>query len=218
MAKLKVLLTGGNGDIGSMIAEELAKYDLDIISPSRNTLNISEPSSIDNFMQDANFDIIINNAGINNPKIVLECNDLNDVMQTNFYGPYHIIKKTLPYMIKKQYGNIINMGSIFIDFTKNGRSAYSISKNALHALTKSIAVEYGSYGILCNTVSPGFVDTKLTHKNNTPETINKILSEVPLQRLATTKEIAKLVVYLCTQNSFITGQNIVIDGGFSCLG
>jgi 3-oxoacyl-[acyl-carrier protein] reductase len=96
-------------------------------------------------------------------------------------------------------------------------SVYSVTKAGLNALTRSAALEFATYGILVNAVCPGYVGTELTFANNSPEQLAGIASSIPLQRLAQPDEIAKLVVFLCSQdNTYLTGQSIIIDGGFTC--
>ena len=119
-------------------------------------------------------------------------------------------------MVKQNYGRIINIGSIWIDIAKPKRAAYSASKSALHSLTKSLTSEYAFNNILTNTISPGFIGTALTYQNNTQEELTLLSSQVPVGRLGTTEEIAKLVYFLTIENTFITGQNITIDGGYTC--
>ena len=88
----------------------------------------------------------------------------------------------------------------------------------MNGLTRTAAIELGRYGILVNAISPGYIDTDLTRQNNTPEEIKKIIATIPLGRMAETKEIAEFVEFLCSEkNSYITGQTLVIDGGFTCL-
>ena len=99
---------------------------------------------------------------------------------------------------------------------REGRSAYSISKAGLEALARSAALEYSKFGVLVNVVAPGFVLTDLTAKNNTPEEISNLTSQIPLNRLAKPEEIASLVSYLASKkNTYITGQTINVDGGIS---
>jgi 3-oxoacyl-[acyl-carrier protein] reductase len=119
-------------------------------------------------------------------------------------------------MTANKYGRIVNIGSIWIDLAKPDRLAYSASKSALHALTKALAAEYSAFGILANTVSPGFIATDLTYKNNTKEDLNALIQKVPVCRLGNPDEVAKLVYQMTIENTFITGQNITIDGGYSC--
>ena len=98
----------------------------------------------------------------------------------------------------------------------SGRAAYSVSKFGIDGLTTSLAAEHASNGIIANCVSPGFIDTELTHKNLTESEIIGILSKVPLNRLGSVEEVAKFVLWLASEeNTFISGQNIAIDGGFT---
>lgn len=221
MHNKRVLVTGGNGDIGNCIVNIFNVNGFSVDSPSRNVLDLSNSDNILN--QEFNYDIVVNCAGINEIKKLSDIdssdsNNLINTMNINFFAPYNILKLCLPHMVKNKYGRIVNIGSIWEKFTKEGRSSYSISKSALHALTKSIAVEYGKHGILCNTISPGFIDTKLTTKNNNDDDITKIIETIPIGRLGKPEEVATFVYQLCVNNTFINGQNIFIDGGYSCLG
>ena len=119
-------------------------------------------------------------------------------------------------MQKNKWGRIVNISSAYSFLAREGRSAYSSSKAGLDALTRSLAVEYSSDNILVNSVAPGFVDTELTRKNNSKSEIEKICSSIPMRRLASSDEIAKIVFFLSSEeNTYITGQTIVADGGFS---
>lgn len=213
----KVLVTGGSGGIGNSIVSNFRSAGFDVTAPDHSQLNLLTMTSSD---IDWKFDIVVNCAGVNVP-LPFDSSDkfeseLQTTLQINLLAPAHIISNCLPYMISKQHGRIINIGSIWSDFAKVNRSAYSMSKAGLHSLTKSIAVEYGRYNILCNTISPGFVDTPLTAANNTEREIVELIKSVPLGRLALPHEISKLVYQLTVENTFVTGQNIVIDGGYSC--
>jgi 3-oxoacyl-[acyl-carrier protein] reductase len=120
-------------------------------------------------------------------------------------------------MIQQRLGHIINIGSIWSNIAKEKRAAYSASKSALESLARSITSECGKYGILANTVSPGFILTDLTKQNNTDDQIKELENNIPLNRLGTVNDIANFIYFLATQNSYITGQNIIIDGGYSCV-
>lgn len=207
----KVLVTGGNGEIGSKIVETFKTFGYYVFSPSRKELDLSK----DFDLIDNEFDIVINNAGINPLKSITDVNDL-EVLQVNYLSHLKIIQKIIPYMINKKYGRIVNVGSIWVENSKHNRSAYSASKSALHSLTKSLTSEYSKYNILTNTVSPGFVSTRMTYQNNSDDEINKIIENIPVGRLANPQEVADLIFFLTTKNNYITGQNIIIDGGFSC--
>jgi len=209
---MKILITGGSRGIGSDISEIFKKNGHEVIAPTREELDLSQPFS---FIPDK-IDILINNAGINIIDSIFEGENYEEMMTVNYFSPLRLFKLCLPYMKKQNYGRVVNIGSVWVDYAKPGRSSYSASKNALHSLTKAITAEYGTYNILANTVSPGFFITDMTFQNNTEEDLKNLRSKIPLGRLGYTKEVADLVYFLTVQNSYISGQNIVIDGGYSC--
>ena len=209
---MRILVTGGSRGIGKDICDKFIKEDHEVIAPTREELDLSQPLS---FIPDK-IDVLINNAGINLIDSVFDGENYEEIMQVNYFSPLRLFKLCLPHMKKQNYGRIINIGSVWVDYAKSGRSAYSASKNALHSLTKSITSEYGAYNILANTVSPGFFITDMTLQNNTEEAIKELRSKIPVGRLGYTNEVADLVYFLTIRNSYISGQNIVIDGGYSC--
>lgn len=208
---MRVLVTGGSRGIGKEICDVFAKKGHEVIAPTREELDLSKPiiATYDKI------DILVNNAGINRIKPILEADDL-ETMQINYFSPLSLFKNCLPHMQKQYYGRVVNVGSIWVDFAKSGRSSYSASKNALHSLSKAITAEYATYNILANTVSPGFILTDMTKQNNSEDDLRNIRSKIPLGRLGNPNEIACLVYFLSVENSYISGQNIVIDGGYSC--
>lgn len=208
---MRVLVTGGSRGIGKAIVDLFIVNGHFVYSPTRNELDLTQPINL----KHREFDIVINCAGIN-PIKTLDYIDDNDVMLVNYLSPLEIVQQCLPHMVDQQYGRIINIGSIWIDTAKPGRLAYSASKNALHALTKAITAEYGHWNVLTNTISPGFIETELTYQNNTPEDLLKMIHNIPASRLGKPEEVARLVYQLTVENTFISGQNIIIDGGFSC--
>jgi NAD(P)-dependent dehydrogenase (short-subunit alcohol dehydrogenase family) len=208
---MRVLVTGGSRGIGKAIVNKFEKHGYVVYSPTREDINLSNKVSL-KFKE---FDIIINNAGINPIKPVTEISN-EEVMRVNYLSPLEIVQQCLPFMINQNYGRIINIGSIWIDSAKPGRLAYSASKNALHSLTKALTAEYAQYNILSNTISPGFIGTDLTYQNNTKEEIALLSKQIPVGRLGLPEEIAKLVYTLSVENNYIAGQNIIIDGGYSC--
>ncbi len=209
---MRVLITGGSRGIGSDICEIFKKYGHEVIAPTREELDLSQLFS---FIPDK-IDILINNAGINLVDSIFEGENYEEMMTVNYFSPLRLFKLCLPHMTKQNYGRVVNIGSVWVDYAKPGRSSYSASKNALHSLTKAITAEYGTYNILANTVSPGFFITDMTFQNNTEEDLKNLRSKIPLGRLGYTNEVADLVYYLSVNNSYISGQNIVIDGGYSC--
>lgn len=209
---MRVFLTGGSRGIGLAIKNTFEKNNHIVFSPTRKELDLSEEIRL----SDTEFDIVINNAGINPLKSILDITD-DEVMRVNYLSPLKIVQQCLPHMISNNYGRIVNIGSIWIDLAKPERLAYSASKSAVHSLTKYITSEYAKFGILANTISPGFIATELTYKNNSEQDIQNIVNRVPVGRLGNPEEVAKLVYQMTVENTFISGQNIIIDGGFTCV-
>jgi 3-oxoacyl-[acyl-carrier protein] reductase len=119
-------------------------------------------------------------------------------------------------MRKNQWGRIINISSIFGVVSKEFRAPYSMSKFGLDGMTAALAAEVAADGILANCVAPGFIDTELTRSVLGESGIAAITAGIPIGRLGQPEEIAALVAWLVSpENTYISGQNIVIDGGFS---
>lgn len=163
-------------------------------------------------------DVLVNNAGINKNLPFVEINpvEFQRIQQVNVFAPFLLCQAAIPGMQRKGWGRIVNISSIWGIIGKEHRASYSASKFALDGLTLSLAAEHAADGILANCVAPGFTDTELTQRMLGDEGIRKILTTVPIRRMANVEEIARFVVWLgSTENSYITGQNIAIDGGFS---
>lgn len=214
-----VLLTGGSRGIGKGIKEIFENQNHTVISPSKLEMDLSDVESVKSYLNTIkDIDIIINNAGINYLNNIENetIETLNKTLNINYLSPFTICQHFLPLLKNKNYGRIINIGSIWVDYAKSLRGSYSASKNALHSLTKTIVSEYSEYNILCNTISPGYISTDLTFQNNTKEDLDIIKNQIPQKRLGTIDEISKLVYFLTIENTYINGQNIIIDGGYSC--
>ena len=164
------------------------------------------------------FDILINNAGINtnNPFSAIRSADYDSIQEVNVRSVFRLCQAVLPAMRRKQWGRIVNIASIFSVISKEHRATYSASKFALDGLTTGLAAEVAAEGILANCVSPGFIDTDLTRKNLGEDGIRELVARVPIRRLGQPGEVAALVAWLAgPENTFVSGQNIVIDGGFT---
>jgi len=164
-------------------------------------------------------DILINNAG-ENPICEIESlpyDTFERALRVNLSAPLLLMQAVLPHMRQQQWGRIVNIGSCYSVVSRPGRGAYGAAKSGLTSLTRTAALEFARDNILVNAICPGFVETDLTHKNNTAEQINMLRGQIPLGRLASPEEVATLVLFVASpQNTYITGQNINIDGGFLC--
>jgi 3-oxoacyl-[acyl-carrier protein] reductase len=120
-------------------------------------------------------------------------------------------------MIKNSWGRIINISSVFGVVTKEKRFSYTTSKSGLIGMTKTMALDLAPHNILVNSISPGFIDTELTRNILSPAEIDQIVSQVPLKKLGQPSDVAQLTLFLASPlNQFLTGENIMVDGGFSC--
>lgn len=215
----KVLITGASRGIGCSIAGRLEKEGIyEILAPTRKELDLSNLDSITNyFKRNKDIDILINNAGINILSEVdsIEENDLAEMLRVNLEAPFMLLKYSVPNMKKQKWGRVINISSIWGQSSKEKRSMYSATKFGLNGVTKSLARELGEYNILVNSICPGFVNTELTKKNISAEVASELKKDIPLARFAEPEEIAEFVAFLVSEkNSYITGQAIIIDGGF----
>ena len=221
MEKRNVLITGGSRGIGAAIAARFAADGHRVVTPRRAELDLNNLDSLPEFLrlQETPFDILVNNAGINflNELPNVQLADWEMMLRVNLTSPLLLTQAVSIGMKAKGWGRIVNLSSIFSFVTKEGRAAYSASKSALNGLTRSAAVELAPHGILVNALCPGYVETEMTHLNNSPSQIKAIESQIPLGRLASPDEIARCVAFLGSEeNSYLTGQVIVADGGFTC--
>lgn len=208
--------------LGLTLVDFYYKLGYRVIAPTRNELDLSSISSIQNYLEstDHEVDILINNAGINNVADIefLTFEQWQEILQINLNSIFLLTQYYARGMMKRRWGRVTNISSCFALVSKAGRSAYTASKAALLGLTKTMAIEFAPYNILVNALCPGFIETKMTHKNNSPEQIQEIIKSIPLGRLASPLEFVEIIEYLNSQkNTYLTGQTIVVDGGFTLL-
>ena len=237
------LVTGGTRGIGKAIVDELLQSGAKVFATGtnvaqikeRNTtnknsqltylqLNLSNPDNVKDFiaktLELTDVDILINNAGIN---IVSGADKTTDesflqIQEVNVHGPFLLAQAFGKQMIKRNWGRIVNISSIWGVVTRPGRLSYSASKMALLGINKTLAVEWAKNNVLVNAVSPGFTLTELTKTTNTEEELNIIKNKIPQNRLALPEEIASGVLFLSSNlNSYIVGQNLIIDGGYTTI-
>ncbi len=236
-----VLVTGATRGIGAAIAGEFRAAGADLIltgtkqdeidalnragKPEDTTryvqVDFADEHSVNAFMEElaqyGRIDVVVNNAGTNRISLVDETSDedYNLLTEVNLRAPYLICRQVIPGMKAAGYGRIVNIASIWGVITKAGRSVYTLTKHGLVGLTKTLAVELAPHNILVNAVSPGFTLTELTKSTLSEAEMKAIVEQIPIKRFAQPEEMARVVLFLASDlNSYLTGQNIVVDGGF----
>ena len=236
------LVTGGSRGIGRAIALRLATQGADVAfsykgnaaaaadttaaieALGRRALaiqaDVSDIASAETVVSAAlqafgKIDILVNNAGITRDDLIMRMSetDWRDVLETNLFGAFWMIKAVTRPMLKARGGRIINMTSVSGQAGQTGQANYSAAKAGLIGLTKATARELASRGITVNAVAPGFVLTELTQ--DLPDALKEeITSRTPLGRFGTTDEIANAVAFLASDEArYITGQVLAVDGG-----
>jgi NAD(P)-dependent dehydrogenase (short-subunit alcohol dehydrogenase family) len=162
--------------------------------------------------------ILLNNAGVNIRKPITEFTpgEWRSVINTNLVGPFLMCHAFVPHMKGRGYGRIINTTSTMSHVATANRTAYAASKAGLLGFTKALAIELATEGITVNGISPGWFETELTKPIwSNPEANESLVSRIPLGRWGDAKDVAKLAVYLCSNEAgYITGTDILIDGGY----
>lgn len=161
-------------------------------------------------------DILVNNAGITRDATLkkMSLEDWREVLKTNLDSVFNMTKPVLHGMLESQWGRIINISSVNGQKGAFGQTNYAAAKAGVHGFTKALALEIASKGITVNTVSPGYLRTKMVMKVPKDVLEKKILPEIPVGRLGEPEEVASLIAYLCSEEAgFLTGANIAINGG-----
>jgi 3-oxoacyl-[acyl-carrier protein] reductase len=221
MAQRTALVTGASRGIGAAIAHELRRQDVRVLDAGRDALDLSDSASVGAWLgrHGGEVDILVNNAGINvlNAVEAITPDDWQAMVQVDLTAPLLLLQGVAPGMRARGWGRVVNISSIFGVVTRERRGAYSAVKAGLNGLTRTAAVEMAPFGVLVNSVCPGYVATDLTRQNNSPADIEKIEATIPLGRLAAPEEIARCVAWLCSEaNTYLTGQTLLVDGGFTC--
>lgn len=236
--KKTALITGANSGIGKSIAKKLIKIGMHVIGTSTTQNGVNK---INNYLKKDGFglildlkniyciqekiqeiyynnysiDILINNAGIKSDNLLVHMTseEWDNIIQINLTSVFHLTKSVIRSMIKKRKGRIITIGSIVGHTGNRGQINYSASKSGLIGFHKSLALEVAKKGITVNIVAPGFIKTKFTDTLN-PNQYKKCLSNIPMNRIGTTEDIANAVIFLSSEKaSYITGHTLHVNGG-----
>ena len=160
-------------------------------------------------------DIVVNNAGITRDGTLhkMSFDDWNDVMRVNLGGCFNMAKACFPGMRERQWGRIVNIGSINGQAGQYGQVNYAAAKSGIHGFTKALAQEGARFGVTVNAIAPGYIDTEMVAA--VPEAVlEKIVARIPVGRLGHAEEIARGVAFLASEDGgFITGSTMSINGG-----
>lgn len=219
----KLFLTGGDGGIGFAIKEKFTENGYDVIAPDLNELDLSDPANTDWYFKKipAAFDVIIHCAGYNRPLDIPDISgeEYSKTQNINLNSFVRIVQHNISYFKKAKRGYVLGIASLYGEISREKRLSYAVSKHGLIGAVQTMALELGAYRVCCNTLSPGFVDTPLTRRNLTPENIALIASRIPMGGLTTPREVANTAFFLCSpENTAISGQNIIVDGGYMAGG
>jgi len=232
-----VLITGASRGIGAAIAEIFAENGYTVIinycrseekalALAEKTggiaikADVSSPEETERMINEiigkyGKIDVLVNNAGISVTGVfdMVSDEEARRIFDVNVFGTLNCTKKVLPYMLKRKYGKIINISSMWGQTGASCEVHYSAAKAAVIGFTKALARETGMSGINVNCVAPGMVMTDMT-SCYTDEEVDEIKEEIPLGRCGEPRDIAETVFFLATEKaSFITGQVIGVNGG-----
>ena len=236
-----VLVTGGSRGIGEACVHSFAKQGYQVAlhyrSSSQKAEQVAEGyDKVSLFKYDLNdqqecvnllkevkeklggVDVLVNNAGIVCDKLSIFASvaDFDSVINTNLRSTFLLSKLAAKQMIRKKNGSIINITSVVGHTGNAGQSLYSASKAAVTGFSKSLAAELAGFGIRCNCVAPGFIETEMTDRLS-EEIREEILAKVPLKRLGKTKDVASVVSFLADDSSsYVTGTTLHVNGGMYC--
>lgn len=232
-ARPRALVTGGTRGIGRAIAERLSDEGVEVLVTGTQAdgaappgceyvpADFATPTGAEVLAADMStreIDILVNNAGINRiaPFDEIDPADFDRVHRVNLRAPMLLCRGLVPGMCQRRWGRIVNISSIFGVVSKAQRASYSATKFGLDGMTASLAAEVVAHGVLANCVAPGFIDTDLTRGVLGEAGVTDLVAQVPAGRLGRPEEVAELVAFLAsTRNTFISGQNIIIDGGYT---
>lgn len=240
----RALVTGGTKGIGKAIVIELLEAGAEVLTLARDTKSIqgklkhaSRLFVIDGDITNGDFrksvvskiyenwghlDILINNAGTNIRKRFVDYTEAEyrSLFETNLFGLVELTRLCYPLLKKSGHGAVVNIASVAGTLDVQSGPPYGMTKAAIIQLTRHLAAEWAVDNIRVNAISPWYIETPLTEPVlSQPERLSKIIERTPLGRVGQPHEVAGLAAFLCMdQASYITGQNIMVDGGLSVKG
>ena len=161
-------------------------------------------------------DVLVNNAGITRDTTFRKMDKAgwDAVIETNLDSVFNMTKNVIDGMAERGWGRVINISSVNGQKGAFGQTNYSAAKAGMHGFSKAAALEYAKKGVTVNTISPGYIGTKMVMAIPTEVLESKIIPQIPMGRLGKPEEVAGLVAYLCSEEAaFLTGANIAINGG-----
>ncbi len=240
----KALVTGGTKGIGLAITKEFLDLDCEVLVVARNTKSIlgklrnsANLFTHEGDLTDANFradlvkkifanwgelDILVNNVGTNIRKKFVEYSqeEIRSLFETNLFSMLQLTHACYPLLQKSGAASVVNMASVAGYTDVQSGAPYGMTKASIIQLTKHLASEWSADQIRVNCISPWYIETPLTEPVlSQPDRLEKILARTPMGRVGKPEEVASLAAYLAMdKSSYITGQNISVDGGFSVKG
>ena len=241
MSQKIAYVTGGMGGIGTAICQRLFKDGFKVIAgcgPSRDcekwldeqkALGFTFHRSVGNvadwdstvaafdkaISEHGPIDVLVNNAGITRDRMFLKMtpDDWRAVIDTNLNSMFNVTKQVVPGMVDKGWGRIIQISSVNGEKGQAGQTNYSAAKAGMHGFTKALAQEVARKGVTVNTVSPGYLATKMVTAVP-PDVLQQIVAGIPVGRLGQPAEIAALVSFIASEAAaFMTGSNVSMNGG-----
>jgi acetoacetyl-CoA reductase len=243
MAQRTALITGGMGGLGETISTKMYDAGYRVVvtrSPGNETsenwlahmrasgyefsafpVDVADYEScelgVSRIQQEIGpIDILVNNAGITKDRTFRKMTkaDWDAVIHTNLDSVFNMTKQVFEGMIARGWGRVINVSSVNGQKGAFGQTNYSAAKAGMHGFTKALALEAANKGVTVNTISPGYIGTKMVTAISKDILDGKILPQIPLNRLGRPDEVAGLIIYLCSDEAaFVTGANVSINGG-----